>query len=120
MVNTSIVHALMDVIAERKTNPPEKPSYVASLLRGGARAIGAKIEEEAAETVSAAHEVGPQARAHLIHEVADLIFHTLVLLGYAGILWSEIETELARRFGVSGIEEKKGRPSAPDRASGPQ
>ena len=47
--------------------------------------------------------------AHLVHEAADLVFHLLVMLGYRDIEWPAVETELARRFGVSGIEEKASR-----------
>ena len=71
--------------------------------------IGAKITEEAGEVVAAAAEPGDAGRAHLVHEVADLIFHTLVLLGLHDIPWADVEAELARRFGVSGIAEKEAR-----------
>jgi phosphoribosyl-ATP pyrophosphohydrolase len=59
--------------------------------------------------VEAAAEDGDAGRAHLVHEVADLIFHTLVMLGYRDVAWSEIEAELGRRFGVGGFEEKAAR-----------
>ncbi len=75
--------------------------------------IGGKIVEEAAEVVEAAAEPGPDGRAHLVHEVADLVFHTLVMLGHQDIPWQEVEAELARRFGVSGITEKESRPPKP-------
>ena len=94
--------------AYRKVNPPER-SYVATLLKAGLPKIGAKITEEAAEVVSAAAEPGPDGRTHLIHEVADLLFHTLVLLGHQDLPWSDVEAELARRFGISGIDEKESR-----------
>jgi phosphoribosyl-ATP pyrophosphohydrolase len=109
MAEPSIVAKLMEVIAERKARPPEGRSYVVSLLQGGAPKIGAKITEEAAEVVAAAAEPGAEGRAHLVHEVADLLFHTLVLLGHRDIPWADVEAELARRFGVSGIEEKESR-----------
>lgn len=108
MPEPSILLALMDVIADRKARPPER-SYVARLLSGGTAAIGAKISEEAAEVVAAAEEPGPDGRAHLVHEVADLLFHTLVLLGYRDIAWADVEAELAGRFGVGGIVEKEAR-----------
>jgi phosphoribosyl-ATP pyrophosphohydrolase len=108
----SVVAALMDVIADRRAKRPER-SYVVSLLDGGVPKIGAKIIEEAAEVVAAAHEPGAEGRAHLVREVADLLFHTLVLLGHADVPWSEVEAELARRFGVSGIEEKAARGKKP-------
>jgi phosphoribosyl-ATP pyrophosphohydrolase len=109
MAEPSIVSKLMDVIAERKARPPGGRSYVVSLLQGGVPKIGAKITEEAAEVVAAADEPGDDGRAHLVHEVADLLFHTLVLLGHRDIPWADVEAELARRFGVSGIEEKESR-----------
>ncbi len=109
MPEPSILPDLMDVIARRKANPPGERSYVASLLGGGTAKIGPKITEEAAEVVEAADEAGPEGPAHLVHEVADLVFHTLVLLGFKDIPWSAVEAELGRRFGVSGIVEKESR-----------
>jgi phosphoribosyl-ATP pyrophosphohydrolase len=112
MPETSILNALMDVIADRKNNPPAEPSYVVKLLRGGVGEIGSKIIEEAAELVEAADEPGTAGRVHLIKETADLVFHTAVMLGFHGIMWSEVEAELARRFGISGITEKQSRKSS--------
>jgi len=111
-----MLDALMAVIADRKANPPAERSYVVSLLQGGVAKIGSKIVEEAGEVVAAAAETGDAGRTHLVHEVADLVFHTLVLLGYHDIAWSEVESELARRFGVSGIVEKESRPRLEDQA----
>jgi phosphoribosyl-ATP pyrophosphohydrolase len=109
MAERSIMTALLGVIAERKANPPREPSYVVDLLRGGVPKIGGKIIEEAAEVVEAGAEEGEAGRAHLVKEVADLVFHSAVLLGYRDIAWSEVEAELARRFGTSGITEKASR-----------
>jgi phosphoribosyl-ATP pyrophosphohydrolase len=106
---SSVLSALMEVIAARKANPPTERSYVVTLLQGGIPKIGAKITEEAGEVVAAASEPGDAGRSHLIHEVADLVFHTLVLLGHLGIPWDDVESELGRRFGVSGIVEKESR-----------
>ena len=106
------MNALMDVISDRKNNPPAEPSYVAKLLRGGTAEIGFKIVEEAAEVVEAADEPGAAGRVHLVKETADLVFHTAVMLGFHGIMWSEVEAELARRFGISGITEKQSRGSS--------
>ena len=57
---------------------------------------------------------------HLVKEVADLVFHAMVLLGYRDLEWHQVEDELARRFGISGIEEKasRGRPRESTRAVG--
>lgn len=110
MRDQSILDSLMTVIDSRRDHPPTgRKSYVASLLEGGVPAIGAKITEEAGEVVEAAEEPGEDGRAHLVREVADLVFHTLVLLGHHSISWTEVEEELARRFGIGGFEEKAAR-----------
>ena len=109
MPEPSILNALMAVIAERQANPPAERSYVVSLLQGGVAKIGGKIVEEAAEVVEAAAEPGDEGRAHFVKEVADLLFHTLVMMGCRDVSWDEVESELARRFGVSGITEKESR-----------
>jgi phosphoribosyl-ATP pyrophosphohydrolase len=109
MAEQSMMDALMQVIAERKANPPSGRSYVAGLMQGGVAKIGAKIIEEAAEVVEAGGEPGDDGREHLVREVADLVFHAAVLLGYRDLSWIAVENELARRFGISGIEEKETR-----------
>jgi phosphoribosyl-ATP pyrophosphohydrolase len=108
-VNSSILSELSKVLTERKANPPTKPSYVAGLLRGGMTRIGAKIIEEAAEVVEAGDEPGDAGRDHLVKEAADLLFHMMVLLTHRDIAWPAVEAELARRFGIGGIEEKQSR-----------
>jgi phosphoribosyl-ATP pyrophosphohydrolase len=113
MAEDSILAAITAVIAERKANPPAERSYVVSLLQGGVAKIGAKIVEEAAEVVEAADEPGAPGREHLVKEVADLVFHTLVLLGHCEASWSDVEAELGRRFGISGIVEKESRRNNP-------
>jgi phosphoribosyl-ATP pyrophosphohydrolase len=109
MTERSILDELMKVIAERKASPPSERSYVVELLRGGVGKIGAKIVEEAIEVVEAGDEPGTSGGEHLIREVADLVFHAAVLLGYRDLPWSAVENELARRFGISGITEKESR-----------
>lgn len=106
--SSTVLARLMAVIEDRKANPPPK-SYTTSLFGGGVAKIGGKIVEEAAEVVQAAGEPGEDGRAHLIHESADLIYHLLVMLGYREIALAEVEAELARRFGISGIDEKASR-----------
>ena len=105
MSNSDILGRLDAALAKRRDGDPAK-SYTASLYTGGVNAISAKITEEAAEVVEAAGENDDE---HLIHEVADLWFHTMVLLQSRGLNTSAVQAELARRFGVSGIEEKAGR-----------
>lgn len=103
------IERVLQVIVDRKTNPPAERSYVVSLLNGGVAKIGAKITEEAAEVVEAAAEPGQAGRSHFVREVADLVFHTLVLLGHQDVAWSEIEAELGRRMGIGGFVEKESR-----------
>ena len=76
---------------------------MAGLYDQGLDAILKKIGEEATETVIAAKdgEAGP-----LLHEIADLWFHTLVLLAHQGLKPDDVLAELERRFGLSGLEEK--------------
>jgi phosphoribosyl-ATP pyrophosphohydrolase len=99
---------LEHTIAERSANPNER-SYTSQLLAGGVEKIGAKVVEEAAEVVEAAGEAGEAGREHFIREVGDLVYHLLVMLRHRGCSLAEVEAELARRFGVSGLEEKASR-----------
>ena len=99
----SILRELMAVIEDRKVNRPAD-SYTTKLFDGGVDAMGAKIREEAAELVAA----GP-AREDVIHEAADLIYHLLVMLAYRDVKLADVEAELARRFGTSGLDEKTSR-----------
>jgi phosphoribosyl-ATP pyrophosphohydrolase len=104
----SVLAQLMDTIEDRKLHPSEK-SYTSKLLSGGVPAIGAKITEEAAEVVEAAGESGDEGRQHVVREAADLMYHLLVLLSHRDTGLADVETELARRFGMSGLEEKASR-----------
>ena len=83
-------------------------SYVASLYSKGLDAILKKIGEEATETVMAAKDGDTEK---IVYEVADLWFHTMVLLAQQGLEPQQIIDELARRMGVSGIDEKASRTS---------
>ncbi len=112
MADSSILSELSGVLADRKANPPAKPSYVASLLRAGSTRISAKILEEAGEVIEAGIEAGEAGREHLVKETADLVFHTMVLLTQRDLSWSAVEAELGRRFGIGGIEEKQSRKPA--------
>jgi phosphoribosyl-ATP pyrophosphohydrolase len=103
-------------IASRAAKPNPK-SYTSKLLAGGVAMIGAKVTEEAAEVVEAAGEPGDAGREHFVREVGDLVYHLLVLMQHRSTTLADLETELARRFGVSGIEEKASRKSADSAAS---
>lgn len=97
-----VLEELTRVLEERKSADPES-SYVARLYSKGLDAILKKIGEEATETVMAAKD-GDDER--LVCEVADLWFHSLVLLAHQGLGPGQVLAELERRFGLSGIEEK--------------
>lgn len=103
--DTDILEELYRVVLQRRSAVPSE-SYVASLLAGGTEAVCAKLLEEAGETVAATR--GDDVRA-LVHEIADLWFHTVVLLGARGIAPSDVYRELIRRRGCSGLEEKAAR-----------
>jgi phosphoribosyl-ATP pyrophosphohydrolase len=103
-----ILAQLMAVIEDRKANPPAK-SYTTALFAGGVTKIGEKIREEAEEVVEAAGEPGEEGRNHLIREAADLIYHLFVMLGHRDVKLAEVEAELAKRFGISGLDEKASR-----------
>jgi phosphoribosyl-ATP pyrophosphohydrolase len=92
-----------------RAKKPNAKSYTSQLLEGGVPKIGAKIVEEAAELVEAAGEPGQAGHDHFVREVGDLFYHLLVMLCHKKCTLHDVEAELARRFGVSGIEEKSSR-----------
>jgi phosphoribosyl-ATP pyrophosphohydrolase len=100
---------LADVIEARKPangGDPEK-SYVARLLHKGPDAFLKKIGEEATETVMAAKDIDHGGdRAKLTNEIADLWFHSMIALAHYGLTPADVVDELARREGLSGLEEK--------------
>ena len=106
--SAGVLDHLMTVIEERKATMPEK-SYTTKLFQGGVSKIGEKISEEAAEVIEAAGEPGEEGRQHLIREAGDLAYHLLVMLAARDVRLAEVESELARRFGISGLEEKANR-----------
>ena len=101
-----ILEQLAQVLEERKSASPDS-SYVAKLYSKGLDAILKKIGEEATETVMAAKD---GARDKIVHETADLWFHTLIMLAQQGLGPQDVLDELDRRFGLSGLEEKAARP----------
>ena len=102
---TDILAQLAAVLEQRKQAEPDS-SYLASLYGNGLDAMLKKIGEEATETVMAAKD-GVDDK--LIYEIADLWFHTLVLLAHKGLGPDDVLQELGRRFGVSGHDEKASR-----------
>ena len=97
---------------EARRGADAKSSYVASLNAKGLDAILKKVGEEATETVVAAK--GGE-RDEVVHEVADLWFHCLVLLAWHRIPLADVLAELERREGRSGIDEKASRPKGDGR-----
>jgi phosphoribosyl-ATP pyrophosphohydrolase/phosphoribosyl-AMP cyclohydrolase len=109
-----VINRLYQVIQDRIANPPAK-SYVVSLITGGHDVIAGKVLEEANEFCEAAAEDDTK---HFIYEAADLFFHILVMCGAKGVPPEAISKELARRFGISGIDEKEARKSGGGYAAG--
>lgn len=105
-----ILSKLADTLETRKTASADS-SYVASLYAKGLDKILEKVGEEAFETVLAAKnaENVENQRKDVIYETADLWFHTLVMLTSLDIRPEEVLNELARREGLSGLEEKANR-----------
>src|ERR1700733_747837 len=99
------LHDLVKIIDARAASGGET-SYTRKLLNKGPEHCAKKFGEEAVETVIAG--VGSD-RDHLIAESADLLFHWLVLLKSRGVKFDEVETELAQRTTMSGLEEKAAR-----------
>lgn len=109
MAERDILERLAAAIASRNGADPSS-SYVASLQARGLDAILKKVGEEATETVIASK--GGE-RTAIVHEVADLWFHCLVMLSWHGIDPAEVLAELERREGRSGIDEKASRTKGP-------
>jgi phosphoribosyl-ATP pyrophosphohydrolase len=89
----NILQTLFTTIMARKENPPAG-SYTAQLFAAGEDEILKKIGEEAIEVIVAAKSQGDE---RIIYEMADMVYHSMVLLALRGISWNEIENELARR-----------------------
>jgi phosphoribosyl-ATP pyrophosphohydrolase/phosphoribosyl-AMP cyclohydrolase len=93
-----VLTRLETIIADRRDHPREG-SYTAKLFAAGENEIAKKVGEEAIEVVVAAKgETGER----LVYELADLVYHILVLLSGRGLSWADVEAELARRFVRSG------------------
>ncbi len=104
----AVLARVTEVIASRKGGDPDK-SYVARLFHKGTDTILKKVGEEATEVVLAAKDLsaGGTAAQHqaLVGELADLWFHSLVAMAHLGLHPDEVIGELARREGLSGLEE---------------
>jgi phosphoribosyl-ATP pyrophosphohydrolase len=102
---TETLRTLEATIATRRDADPAS-SYVAKLNAAGVAHMARKFGEEAVETVIASLS---DDRAALTAEAADVLFHLLVLLNAKGLTLADVEAELSRREGVSGIAEKAAR-----------
>ncbi len=91
---SDILDQLYATIASRKTDAPPD-SYTAKLFAAGENEIVKKMGEEAIEVIVAAKG---QSDERVVSEMADLMYHALVLLAARGIAWRAVEEELARRF----------------------
>jgi len=101
----NILDRLADLLEQRKAADPSS-SYVAKLYAKGMDSILKKVGEEATEVVIAAKDGNKE---EIIYETADLWFHTLVMLAKADLKPQDVLDELARREGLSGIDEKNAR-----------
>ena len=101
MSSNDTLARLAEVIESRRTGDPQK-SYVARLFSKGGDAILKKIGEEATETVMAGKDGD---RRKIVYEVADLWFHSMLLLAQFGLKPCDVLAELERREGQSGLEE---------------
>jgi len=104
-MSDEILRELAAILEARKQASPDS-SYVARLYARGLDAILKKVGEEATETLLAAKNGDPEP---LVHETADLWFHTLVMLAHQGLGPDAVLDELRRRFGTSGLIEKAAR-----------
>ncbi len=101
MSSNDTLARLAQVIDARRGGDPDK-SYVARLFSKGGDAILKKIGEEATETVMAGKDGD---RQKIVYEVADLWFHSMLLLAHVGLKPADVLAELERREGQSGLEE---------------
>ncbi len=105
MANATVLDQLYQTIAARKGADPSQ-SYTAKLFAKGRNKIAQKVGEEGVECVIAALSEGNDK---LVSESADLFYHLLVLWAETGVKPEEIWTELAKREGISGLDEKAAR-----------
>ena len=103
-----IIIEISKILEKRKNSSPDS-SYANSLFKRGLEQILSKVSEESNELIEAAVSKEENKKKKLIHETADLWFHTMVLLSYEDINAEEVLNELETRFGVSGLDEKASR-----------
>ncbi|MEE9328363.1 MAG: phosphoribosyl-ATP diphosphatase [Cocleimonas sp.] len=114
MSSNNTLTDVANVLESRKSAEPDS-SYVAKLYDKGLDAILKKVGEEATEVVMAAKDAenntedNDQKKNKIVYEVADLWFHTLVLLAQQNLHPDDVLKELDRRFGTSGLVEKASR-----------
>lgn len=107
---SDVITKLGDILEERK-NASAESSYVASLYHKGLNKILEKVGEEAVETILAAKDAElSKDTSDVVYETADLWFHSLVALAKLGVRPEAVIDELARRFNMSGLDEKAARP----------
>lgn len=102
------LHRLAATVQDRKTGDPDS-SWTARLLAKGPEKCAEKFGEEAVEAII---EAVKGDRARLTAEAADVMFHLLVMLAARDITLEDVEAELTRREGTSGLAEKAARPGA--------
>ncbi len=105
-MNKDTVLSQVAAVLESRKSAEAESSYVAKLYDKGLDTILKKIGEEATETVMAAKDGD---KDHIVYEIADLWFHSMVLLAQQDLHPDDVLEELARRFGVSGLDEKASR-----------
>ena len=107
---SDVLTQLASILEQRKQNADPESSYVASLHHKGLNKILEKVGEEANEAIIAAKDAEVSGdNSDVIYETADLWFHSLVMLSELGANSDDVLTELARRFNLSGLEEKANR-----------
>lgn len=106
---SDVLERLAQVLEARKNAAPES-SYVASLHAKGLNKILEKVSEECTETLLAAKDAEHSGEtSDVVYETADLWFHSMVMLSRLGLGPDDVLNELARRFDLSGLEEKASR-----------
>lgn len=93
-MDSDILNELMDVIRDRQVKRPEG-SYTSYLFNEGQDKILKKVGEETSEVIVASknNEKGP-----IVYEMADLVYHLMVLMAYHGLSWDDVYRELGERF----------------------